>query len=108
MRTLLKAEINAKIIIFRRMDSRVPRARSKLSQSTMAADEPSDTGAKINVLTEQIEQLLKDREEERGQFLTVLKQVREHMAQIGQQAAQIQSLNSTVASQTRQLEGMTV
>jgi hypothetical protein len=73
----------------------------------MAADKPSDTEAKINVLPEQIEQLLKDSEEERGKFLTVLKQVREHMAQIEQQAAQIQSLNSTVTSQKRQLEGMT-
>jgi outer membrane protein TolC len=73
----------------------------------MAAHKPSDTEAKINVLPEQIEQLLKDSEEERGKFLTVLKQVREHMAQIEQQAAQIQSLNSTVTSQKRQLEGMT-
>jgi hypothetical protein len=38
----------------------------------MAADKPSDTEAKINVLPEQIEQLLKDSEEERGKFLTVL------------------------------------
>jgi hypothetical protein len=38
----------------------------------MAADKPCDTEAKINVLPEQIEQLLKDSEEERGKFLTVL------------------------------------
>lgn len=71
-------------------------------------DESSSTDTRISILTEQMKQLLKDREEERHNFLTVLKQVADNKTRIDQQAAQIQNLNSTVTFHKRQIEGTTV